>query len=107
MFVIRETESGAFCVSQRERTFSMNMQNAAQFVSRTNAEKAIKTMFQGDKCGQQYNSWSIDEKLYHPDVQAYIEQCVNPNNPWIQDIRDSYTQKTCVMEVVEVKLTLA
>lgn len=107
MFVIRETETGAFCTGQKFRSFSMDMQTAALFVSRANAEKAMKAMFKDTKNGQQYNSWTIDGKLYHPDVQAYIDQCVNSTRPDIADgIRNSYTDKTCVMEVVEVKLVL-
>ncbi len=107
MFVIRETETGAFCTGQQFRSFSMDMQTAAQFVSRANAEKAIKNMFKGEKNGQQYNAWTIDNQRYHPNVQAYIDQCLNSTRPDMADgIRDTFTEKTCVMEVVEVKLTL-
>jgi len=110
MFVIRETETGAFCTSQKFRSFSMDMQTAAQFASRANAEKAIKGMFsagQGE-LRQQYNIWTVDDKRYHPNLQAYIDQCTKTNAPEMADaVRDTYTQKICVMEVVEVKLTLA
>jgi hypothetical protein len=106
MFVIRETETGAFCTGQNFRSFSMDMQSAAQFVSRANAEKAIKKMFHGEKNGLQYNAWTIDDKRYHSDLQAYIDQCVNLNSSYADVIRDTFTQKTAVMEVVEVKLTL-
>jgi hypothetical protein len=107
MFVIRETETGAFCTGQNFRSFSMDMQGAAQFVSRANAEKAIKNMFKGEKNGQQYNAWTIDGDRYHPNVQAYIDQCANSTRPDMADgIRDTYTQKTAHLEVVEVKLTL-
>lgn len=107
MFVIRETETGAFCTGQHHRSFSMDMQTAAQFVSRANAEKAIKNMFKGDKNGQQYNTWTIDDKRYHANLQAYLDQCVNTNSSFADVIRDTYTQKTAILEVVEVKLTLA
>jgi hypothetical protein len=107
MFLIRETETGAFCTGQHFRSFSMDMQSAAQFVSRANAEKAIKGMFRGDRNGQQYNIWTIDDKRYHPNVQAYIDQCTKTNAIEMADaVRDTYIQKICVMEVVEVKLIL-
>jgi hypothetical protein len=108
MFVIRETETGAFCTGHKVRSFSMDMQTAALFVSRANAEKAMKAMFKDAKSGQQYNIWAIDNKYYHPNIQAYIDQCVNSTKPDVAAyIRDTYTEKTCVMEVVEVKLALA
>lgn len=108
MFVIRETTTGAFCTGQKLRSFSMNMQSAALFVSRANAEKAMNAMFKGSKIGQQYDIWTIDNNFYHPNVQSYIDQCVNSTRPdMAANIRDTYTEKTCVMEVVEVKLTLA
>ena len=108
MFVIRETETGAYCTGQKFRSFSMDMQTAALFVSRANAEKAMKAMFRGSKNGQQYNIWTVDGNSYHPDVQAYIDQCLNSTRPDMADgIRNTFTDKTCFMEVVEVKLTLA
>jgi len=111
MFVIRETETGAFCTGQNFRSFSMDMQTAAQFVSRANAEKAIKNMFKGDKNGLQYNIWTVDSNRYHPNKQAYIDQCINTNSPhsaaMADEIRNTYTEKTARLEVVEVKLTLA
>ena len=106
MFVIRETETGAFCTGQKFRSFSMDMQLAAQFVSRANAEKAIKGMFKGEGNRQQYNIWTVDDKRYHPDLQAYIDQMTTPTSD-TSYIRDTYIQRTAVMEVVEVKLTLA
>lgn len=107
MFVIREKNTGAFCTGQRFRSFSMDMQSAAQFVSRTNAEKAMKGMFRGDRNGQQYNIWTIDDQRYHPNVQAYVDQCTKTNAIEMADaVRDTYTQKTCDMEIVEVKLIL-
>jgi hypothetical protein len=105
MFLIRETETGAFCTGQGFRSFSMDMQLAAQFVSRANAEKAIKNMFKGEKIGLQWNTWSIDDKRYHPTLQAYIDQMTTPTSD-TSYIRETYTEKTCVMEVVEVKLVL-
>lgn len=108
MFVIRETETGAFCTGQHFRSFSMDMQTAAQFVSRKNAEKAMKNMFRGEKNGQQYNIWTVDGNHYHPNVQAYINQCLSSTRPDMAvGIRNSFTEKTCHMEVVEVKLVLA
>ena len=107
MFVIRETETGAYCTGQKFRSFSMDMQTAALFVSRANAEKAMKAMFKGAKNGQQYNAWTIDDKRYHPNVQAYFDQCANSTRPEMANhIRDTFTDKVCHMEVVEVKLTL-
>lgn len=107
MFVIRETGTGAFCTGQKFRSFSMDMQTAALFVSRANAEKAMKAMFRGDGRGQQYNAWTIENNRYHPNLQAYIDQCANSTRPDMADgIRESFTEKTCVMEVVEVKLVL-
>ena len=107
MFVIRETETGAFCTGQKFRSFSMDMQDSAQFVSRANAEKAIKAMFNNVKHGQQYHTWTVGDKRFHPNVQAYIDQCVNSNSPYADEIRNTFTERTCFMEVVEVKLTLA
>jgi hypothetical protein len=107
MFVIRETGTGAFCTGSNFRSFSMDMQLAAQFVSRTNAEKAIKSMFtKWAKHGLQYNTWTVDDNRYHPTVQAYIDACDSRNDPYAQVVRDTFIEKTCVMEVVEVKLTL-
>lgn len=107
MFVIRETETGAFCTGQRYRSFSVDMQAAAQFVSRENAEKAINAMFRGERDGQQYNTWTIDDQQYHPDIQAYINQCVKYNNQdYIDVLRDTFVERTPVLEVAEVKLTL-
>ena len=111
MFVIRDTETGAFCTGQNFRSFSMDMQTAAQFVSRANAEKAIKNMFKGEKNGQQYNIWTVDGNNYHPNKQAYIDQCINANSPhsavMADQVRNTFTEKTAHLEVVEVKLTLA
>ena len=110
MFVIRETETGAYCTGQKFRSFSTDMQTAALFVSRANAEKAVRDMFKGEKHGQQYNIWTVDGNRYHPNKQAYIDQCINSNSAhaaaMIAEVQNTYTDKTCRMEVVEVKLTL-
>lgn len=108
MFVIRETETGAFCTGQKFRSFSMDMQSAAQFASRANAEKAIKSMFSAGRgeLRQQYNIWTVDDNMYHPNKQAYIDQMTTPTSD-TSYIRDKFIERTAVMEVVEVKLTLA
>ena len=108
MFVIRETETGAFCTGQKFRSFSMDMQLAAQFASRANAEKAIKGMFSAGRGErrQQYNIWTVDDNMYHPNKQAYIDQVISVNLVDAGYIRDKFIEQTPVLEVVEVKLTL-
>ena len=109
MFVIREKNTGAFCTGQRFRSFSMDMQSAAQFASRENATKAIKGMFEkpGSVGREQYNTWAVDNQAYHPNVQAYLEQCWKSNDDLhAKHIKETFLEKKCDMEVLEVKLIL-
>jgi hypothetical protein len=108
LFVIREKNTGTFCTSSKNNTFATELNAAAMFSSHQAAEKAAKKMFEVLTTAerQQYNEWYIDGVKYHPDLTLYIQQYIGWCGLTEADMRANIIEKTCEMEVVEVRLTL-
>lgn len=123
-FVIREKAFGGFCTSQKYASFSTDLQEAALYASRENAQKAVKNMFGWQT---RVNSvWSIVDasgavRSYHDsNLQEYIEEveslirvCDSDDVCRIRQLtelathlRENAVELPCDMEVVEVKLTI-
>lgn len=107
LFVIREKSTGEFCTGQKFRSFSHDLQIAAFFSSKKNAEKAMRGMFPAG----QPDTWTAEggKVFYHGNLKEYIESLdQHPNGAdFINAVRETYTERKCEMEAVEVKLTLS
>ena len=120
-FVIREKAFGGFCTSQKYASFSTDLQEAALYASRENAQKAVKNMF---VCRS--DQWSIVDaagtvrRYYTAELQAYIEEVesliracdsddvcrIRHLTELVTHLRENAVELPCDMEVVEVKLTI-
>lgn len=119
LFVIREKNTGAYCSSSRFNHFEADLQKAAMFNQRKNAEKAIRAMFRGSEKGEinRYGGWlwrlfkedGSYQDFHHALLKEYIEFLKNHSGNHADLIRwlenDCQEQK-CEMEIVEVRLTL-
>lgn len=121
LFVIREKNTGAFCTSSKFKHFDADLQKAAMFNQRKNAEAAARKMFAGADKGQvnPYGGWcwrvySEDGSIHdfhHALLNEYIEFLKNSKGINLADhikyLEQHGKEQRCEMEVVEVKLTLA
>ena len=113
LFVIREKGTGAFCSSSKMRNFSLDLNDAAMFNQRKNAEKACKNMF-----GTGMNiyggwSWTIsnDEgftEYHNSHFEEYVSllETYEDHRDHAKWLRENVSERKCEMEIVEVKLTL-
>ena len=121
-FVIREKTFGGFCTSQKYVSFNTDLQEAALYVSRENAQKAAVNMFKY-RAGRVWSivnpGWPVrsyhDSNLqeYIEDLESRIESCdradgmrVRQLTELLQHLRETAVELRCDMEVVEVKLTI-
>jgi hypothetical protein len=120
LFVIREKNTGTFCTSSKFKHFEADLQKAAMFNQRKNAETAARKMFAGADKGQvnPYGGWcwrvyNEDESIqdfHHALLNEYIEflKAHSGNHAdSIQYLQTKVREQRCEMEVVEVKLSLA
>lgn len=68
-FVIREKTTNTFCTSQKFEHFSRDLQDAALFASRNNAEKAVRGMQPKEMNPYGGHTWSIMNE--NGQVQAF------------------------------------
>ena len=110
LFVIHEKNTNSYCTGQTPRSFSTNLQDAATFVSKANAEKAIKKMFPNpDEIGlAQYALWGVDFQSYHNNLSAYVEQLSRYPSGIDQAkyVKENVIDLKCEMSVVEVRLEI-
>lgn len=118
-FVILEKNTGAICTSQRFETYGFDLNGAALFVSRENAEKAARVL--GKKPTQikrnRGHEWSVQypdgasvhyQKALLKEYIDYVEnlygsETVNDFATWL---KSEVTELLPKLEVVEVKMTL-
>jgi hypothetical protein len=105
LFVIREKSTGTFCTGQKFRHFVTDLQSAAMFASKKNAEKAIRGMFAGGS-----SVWVVEDQRYiASDLEEYVagfEFTSNCDPAFAKLVRETYIERKCEMEAVEVKLML-
>ena len=110
LYAIREKDSGSFCSSSGGMKFTHDLQQAAFFKSKSNADKAMKSMVNRAALwptGQhQYSIWYEGDQECHPNLQAYIGQYLGFHGLTEADIRAKIIEKTCQPEVVEIRLTV-
>lgn len=125
LFVIREKNTGTYCTSSKHGTFNSDLQAAAMFNRRENAEWAAKAMFRDADLGilNPYggHAWTVTDhdgigKDYHHAMLTDYIQMLKENQAKhgdqrhqheIEYLRNKVTEQRCEMEVVEVKLVLA
>jgi hypothetical protein len=120
LFVIREKNTGTYCTSSKYKHFEADLQKAAMFNQRKNAEKAARAMFAKADKGEvnRYGGWcwrlfkedGTYQDFHHALLKEYIELLKNHSGNHTDSIRWLETEvkeQRCEMEVVEVKLTLA
>ena len=119
LFVIREKNTGTFCTSSKFKHFEADLQKAAMFNQRKNAEGAARKMFaKADKgelnpyggwCWRVYDENDLVHDFHHALLQEYIEFLKAHSGNHAASIRWLETEvkeQRCEMEVVEVRLTL-
>jgi hypothetical protein len=119
LFVIREKNTGTFCTSSKFKHFEADLQKAAMFNQRKNAESAARKMFAGAGKGQvnPYGGWAwrvynedgTEQTYHHALLEEYIEFLKAHSGNHADSIKYLQTkvqEKPCEMEVVEVRLTL-
>jgi len=113
-FVIREKTTNTFCTSQKLQYFSRDLQDAALFESRNNAEKAVRGMRPKEMNPYGGHTWSIMNEngrvqaFHKAFLKEYIEEL--EKHPHAVENAD-YLKKHGVelaqdLEVVEVKLVI-
>jgi hypothetical protein len=119
LFVIREKNTGTFCTSSKFKHFEADLQKAAMFNQRKNAEKAARAMFaKADKgelnpyggwCWRVYDAEGLIHDFHHALLKEYIEflKAHSGNHAdSIKYLQEHCKEQRCEMEVVEVRLTL-
>jgi hypothetical protein len=119
LFVIREKNTGTFCTSSKFKHFEADLQKAAMFNQRKNAESAARKMFAGANKGtvnpyggwawRVYNEDGTEQTYHHALLKEYIEFLKAHSGNHADSIKYLQTkvqEKPCEMEVVEVRLTL-
>lgn len=119
LFVIREKNTGTYCTSSKFHHFDADLQRAAMFNKRENAEKAARSMFAKADKGDlnPYGGWcwrvvtddgSIQD-FHHAMLKEYIEFLKDRSASNFADhikYLEQCQEQRCEMEVVEVRLTL-
>lgn len=120
LFVIREKNTNTFCISSKFKYFNADLQSAAMFNQRMNAEKAIRSMFRdadkgvvnpyGGWAWRVYNEDGTDQTYHHSLLKEYIEllkgNTSRDHSASILWLETEVKEQRCEMEVVEVRLTL-
>jgi hypothetical protein len=119
LFVIREKNTGTYCTSSKFKHFEADLQKAAMFNQRKNAESAARKMFAGANKGtvnpyggwawRVYNEDGTEQTYHHALLKEYIEFLKSHSGNHADSIKYLQTkvqEKPCEMEVVEVRLTL-
>jgi hypothetical protein len=119
LFVIREKNTGTFCTSSKFKHFEADLQKAAMFNQRKNAESAARKMFASANKGtvnpyggwawRVYNEDGTEQTYHHALLKEYIEFLKAHSGNHADSIKYLQTkvqEKPCEMEVVEVRLTL-
>ncbi len=121
LFVIHEKNTNTFCTSSKFASFSSDLQEAAMFNSRKNAEKAAKKMFAGAEEGiNTYGGWRWTctkgggpvQNYHHAHLNEYIEYLKKDHQDnqhrlaYIKMLEEEYAELRCDLEVLEVKLTI-
>jgi hypothetical protein len=119
LFVIREKNTGTYCTSSKFKHFEADLQKAAMFNQRKNAESAARKMFAGANKGtvnpyggwawRVYNEDGTEQTYHHALLKEYIEFLKAHSGNHADSIKYLQTkvqEKPCEMEVVEVRLTL-
>jgi len=120
LFVIREKNTETYCTSSRFRHFEEDLQKAAMFNQRKNAEKAARGMFAKADKGvvTPYGGWvwsvhkedGTEQTYHHALLKEYIELLRNSTNrdhsDTIRYLETKVLEQKCEMEIVEVRLTI-
>ena len=119
LFVIREKSTGTFCTSSKFKHFEADLQKAAMFNQRKNAESAARKMFAaadkgvitpyGGWCWRVYDENGLVHDFHHALLQEYIEflEAHSGNHAdSIKYLQTEVREQRCEMEIVEVRLTL-
>jgi hypothetical protein len=119
LFVIREKNTGTYCTSSKFKHFEADLQKAAMFNQRKNAESAARKMFAGANKGtvnpyggwawRVYNEDGTEQTYHHALLKEYIEFLKAHSGNHADSIKYLQTkvqEKPCEMEVAEVRLTL-
>lgn len=120
LFVIREKNTDTYCTSSKFCHFEADLQLAAMFNQRKNAEKAARSMFAKADKGEvtPYGGWTWSvrkedgtaQTYHHALLKEYIELLRNSTNidhsDAIQYLETEVREQRCEMEIVEVRLTL-
>ena len=114
-FVIREKNTNTFCTSTKHSYFSHNMQDAALFATRANAEKAVRGMLPKAVVNPYGGyTWSIvDEdgtvQVYHAALlKEYIAMLEMHDHckDTAAYLKEHGVERAMDLEVVEIKLML-
>ena len=119
LFVIREKNTGTFCTSSKFKHFEADLQKAAMFNQRRNAESAARKMFAGADKGtvNPYGGWhwsiykedGSQQTFHHALLIEHIELLKAHSGNHADSIKYLQTEvreQRCEMEIVEVRLTL-
>lgn len=121
LYVIREKNTNTYCTSSKHSYFSADLQAAAMFNQRKNADKAVRGMFgEADKgivnsygglTWQVLNEDGTVQYFQYAFLKEYIEALKNSPNSQnhidrIKWLETEVREQRCEMEVVEVKLVL-
>jgi hypothetical protein len=114
LFVIRDKSTQTYCTGQRFRQFHHYLDTAATFVSKQNAEAAIRKMMKvpAHMNGRGWSAAVTDSTVlcFHSNLNGYIQWIDNQCDPRLKQMRVHATsemiQREMDLEVVEVKLQL-
>ena len=119
LFVIREKNTNTYCTSSKVKHFEADLQKAAMFNQRKNAENAARKMFAdadkgevnryGGSTWRVFNEDGTNVIYHHAHLKEYIEvlkTSTNNHADMIKYLEEEGKEQRCEMEVVEVRLTL-
>lgn len=107
-YVIRERGTNSFCTSTGYKSFSLDLEEAAIFVNKANAQKAIKTMFGKLDVSDTKKTWSLGQDCFYSGDKAELIS-VGQDLGWDTTVMSFYNnlpERKVDLEVCEVKLTL-
>jgi len=114
-FAIRENGSNTFCTSTKFSHFNGDLNNAALFASRANAEKAVRSMTPKQMTPYGGHTWCIVSEdgvvveVYHKaflaEYIALLETKLHLADQ-VEHLKEHGVERAMALEVVELKLIL-
>jgi hypothetical protein len=114
-FILREKATQTFCKSSKFRMFTAELNDAALFSTRENAEKTVRALnkfFTKEVCIYGGNSWQVESPAgkaeYHTFLDEYIAVLEKRGgfDATVEFLRTEVAEQAPGLEVVEVKLTI-